>query len=599
MQKEGVFMKIDLFKSGLHTDRSAQARLAKRSNLFSFLRFFLFLFIIAVAAAGYDFNQPALYAFSAVLAAAFFRLVHAHEALRSTSLLLTKHTDVLQHYMDRFSGNWHEFPEAGTEYLSEEQPQYADLDIFGKNSIYQYICIAQTKSGRDRLAAVMSPEPAAYSDIVCRQRAVQEFINRPTLAIELQAMLQLLPKHHDTRPMIASCENTEEHANRFLYFTVWILPVITLLSFALAAANMISWLSSIILLFLQFFIASLCFGRNSACLAPLFNIYRELKLYRELFERLENITFQSSYLNKLQKQLLDTQASHFLRRLYHLSECANMRYNLFFFFFANTILLWDFHCVLYFFKWRNSVGKQLRLWFDTFSEIEMLLSLAVIGQTRELYTFPIISADESPHIEAKALTNLLLTEDAAVANNLSALGEVHIITGSNMSGKTTFLRTLASAAILAYAGAPVCADSLTLTRMHVFTSMRVNDDITKGLSTFYAELLRIKSMVEFSQKEKPMLVCIDEIFKGTNSADRIIGAREAIKKLANPWSITIVSTHDFELCELAPEIEGIPVTNYHFEEYYTNDKINFDYTIKTGRCQTTNAKYLLKLAGIL
>lgn len=592
-------MKIDLFKSGLYTDRSTRAHLMKRSNLISFLRFFLFLFAIAAAAAGYDFNQPALYAFSAVLAAAFFRLVHTHEALRAAILLLSSHTTVLQHYMDRFSGSWHEFPETGAEYLSEEQPQYADLDIFGKNSIYQYICIAQTKSGRDRLAAVMSPEPAAYSDTVCRQQAVQEFINRPTLAIELQAMLQLLPNRHDTSPMIKSCENAVEHTNRFLYFTVWILPVITLLSFALAAADMISWVSTSILLFLQFFIASLCFGRNSACLAPLFNIYRELKLYRELFDRLEKITFQSSYLNKLQKQLQNTQASQFLRSLYRLSECSNMRYNLFFFFFANTILLWDFHCVLHFSQWRTNVGKHLRLWFDIFSEIEMLLSLAVIGQTREICTFPTISADTPPHIEAKALTNLLLTEDAAVANNLTAIGEVHIITGSNMSGKTTFLRTLASSAILAYAGAPVCAESLTLTRMHVFTSMRVNDDITKGLSTFYAELLRIKSMVEFSRKKEPMLICIDEIFKGTNSADRIIGAREAIKKLANPWSITIVSTHDFELCELAPAIEDIPVKNYHFEEYYTKDKINFDYKIKAGRCQTTNAKYLLKLAGIL
>jgi len=592
-------MKIDLFKSGLYTDRSTRAHLMKRSNLISFLRFFLFLFAIAAAAAGYDFNQPALYAFAAALAAAFFRLVRAHESLRAAILLLASHTAVLQRYMDRFSGGWHEFPETGSEYLSEEHPQYADLDIFGKNSIYQYICIAQTKSGRDRLAAVMSPEPAAYSDTVCRQRAVQEFINRPTLAIELQAMLQLLPNHHDTIPMIQSCENAEEHTNRFLYFTIWLLPVITLLSFVLAAADMISWISSSILLFLQFFIASLCFGRNSACLAPLSNIYRELKLYRELFDRLEKITFQSSYLNKLQKQLQDTQASHFLRRLYRLSECSNMRYNLFFFFFANTILLWDFHCVLHFSIWRTRVGKHLRLWFDIFSEIETLLSLAVIGQTREICTFPKISADTSPHIEAKALTNLLLTEDAAVANDLTAIGEVHIITGSNMSGKTTFLRTLASSAILAYAGAPVCADSLTLTRMHVFTSMRVNDDITKGLSTFYAELLRIKSMVEFSRKKEPMLICIDEIFKGTNSADRIIGAREAIKKLANPWSITAVSTHDFELCELAPAIEGIPVKNYHFEEYYTKDKINFDYKIKAGRCQTTNAKYLLKLAGIL
>ena len=147
-------------------------------------------------------------------------------------------------------------------------------------------------------------------------------------------------------------------------------------------------------------------------------------------------------------------------------------------------------------------------------------------------------------------------------------------------------------------GAPVCAGSFQLTPLCVFTSIRVTDDITRGLSTFYAELLRIKSMMDFSKKKTPMLICIDEIFKGTNSADRIIGAREAIRHLTNRWCITLVSTHDFELCELQSP-NDTPVENYHFEEHYEDDKILFDYTLKAGRCQTTNAKYLLRMAGIL
>ena len=166
-----------------------------------------------------------------------------------------------------------------------------------------------------------------------------------------------------------------------------------------------------------------------------------------------------------------------------------------------------------------------------------------------------------------------------------------------MSGKTTYLRTVASACVLAYAGAPVPGERFRLSPLYLFTSIRVTDDAAHGLSTFYAEILRIKSMMAFKEKEKPMLIVIDEIFKGTNSADRLIGAREAISRLTGERFITLVSTHDFELCDI--ESTAAPITNWHFEENYEGDKIAFDYKIKEGRCTTRNAQYLLKMAGIM
>jgi DNA mismatch repair ATPase MutS len=227
------------------------------------------------------------------------------------------------------------------------------------------------------------------------------------------------------------------------------------------------------------------------------------------------------------------------------------------------------------------------------------MSLAVVGQTRENCCFPELLTESAPRLQARDLQHLLLDEAQGVPNDIEVRSETRIITGSNMSGKTTFLRTLASSVVLAWAGAPVCAAQFGLTRLHVFTSIRVTDDITKGLSTFYAELLRIKSMVEFAKKKTPMLICIDEIFKGTNSADRIIGARAAIERLTGPQNITLVSTHDFELCDLLSP-NDTPVTNYHFAETYdVEGHIHFDFRLQPGRCQTTNAKYLLRLAGIL
>ena len=167
-----------------------------------------------------------------------------------------------------------------------------------------------------------------------------------------------------------------------------------------------------------------------------------------------------------------------------------------------------------------------------------------------------------------------------------------------MSGKSTFMRTLALNAVLAYAGGTVMAKNFRISPMRIFTSMRVRDDVSEGISSFYGEILRIKQMVAWSEQEKPMLVLVDEIFKGTNSADRIIGAEAAIKKLSRPWMMTIVTTHDFELCALAdsPEVGG---KNYHFEEHYDGDTIAFDYKIRPGRCRTTNAQHLMRIAGLL
>ena len=158
------------------------------------------------------------------------------------------------------------------------------------------------------------------------------------------------------------------------------------------------------------------------------------------------------------------------------------------------------------------------------------------------------------------------------------------------------MRVLGSNMVLAYAGAPVCAKSFALTPMAVYTSIQIQDDLAGGISTFYAELLRIKKMMAYSRKGRPMLILIDEIFRGTNS-DRIVGAREAIRRLTLPHAITIVTTHDFELCDLGKE--GIPIRNAHFEEHYEGDKILFDFKIREGRCRTTNAQYLLRMAGIL
>ena len=166
-----------------------------------------------------------------------------------------------------------------------------------------------------------------------------------------------------------------------------------------------------------------------------------------------------------------------------------------------------------------------------------------------------------------------------------------------MSGKTTLLRTIGINLVLAYCGAPVCASSLECSLMDIYTSMRISDDLSSGISTFYAELLRIKMMIDVSHKKQDMIFLIDELFRGTNSRDRIIGATSVLKNLNKNWIIGLISTHDFELCNLENET-GSKIVNYHFTENYVDNEIHFDYKLRHGRCTTTNAKYLMKMVGI-
>lgn len=591
-------MKSALFQESLQTIETAEKSARLHSNRIVFYRFSSFCLTIVFAAAGYDYS-PLFYGAAVGLGLIFLRLLQLHKKIKSRQLLLQNRREVLLQYLARLNTDWRSFSENGAAYLSEDLPQARDLDIFGPASLYQYICTARTALGRKKLAAALSPTPPPAAMIAQRQAAAAEFIAKPKLSLELQALSRLLPDNHDTSRLIEQLESPRDLSSRLIQRSATILPLLTLGSLLGSAAGKIPWEIAGALMFLQFCLAGFFYSRTAVFLAPLFEFYRALKPYEQLFSLWEEASLQSAYLQELQQKLQAGRgATAAIRQLRRIGEFSNMRRNIFCYAAFNALLLWDFHCILQFSRWKESTAQHMRSWLHAFAEIELLLSLAVIGQVKEEYVFPVILPDHAPSLQAEEIKHILLSESTAVANSLQAAGGTYILTGSNMSGKTTFLRTLAASAILAYAGAPVCARAFALPRMQIFTSMRVQDDISRGLSTFYAELLRIKSMVEYSRQELPMFALIDEIFKGTNSADRIIGAQEAIRKLSQPWSMTFVSTHDFELCDMVHE-QKLPITNYHFAEYYEGDAIHFDYKLKPGRCQSTNAKYLLKLAGIL
>ena len=594
-----LFMNKKFYDNEREIDLSEQKTLHKRAKKVVAARTALFLASLFSLAAAYDGFHYFLEG-SVVLFFLFFRLVRYHEHIKRRQLFLKSRLSVLNSYISRAAGTWRKRSNDGSFYLKKDRPQDVDLYVFGPGSIFQYICAARTKRGRDRLADSLSPSPPPnFSCARLRQKGIAELLTRPRLSLDLEAFGRLLPDNHDTTTLIDSMKEPQPQVSPIIILRFVLLPIFLMILWLVYQGIIESILIVSMVPLISLAISIIHLRKTSEILKPLKTISNELRLYKEIFNRIEETDFNSSSLSRIRQSLTDEiSASEELQRLSILVDVVNMRKNPMFFILGNALFLLDFYCIVAFLQLRRNAAKYLQQWIDSWSEMEVLLSLASIGQTRTTYCFPQLLNEDNPHIEAKKLASLLIADKKAVANDVTLEAGTTIITGSNMSGKTTWIRTLASAVLLAYAGAPVCAESFSTSRLSIFTSIRVNDDISQGLSTFYAELLRIKSMIEFSDNRQPMLICIDEIFKGTNSTDRIVGAEEAIRRLTNDWSITLVTTHDFELCDLTSK-NHTPVTNAHFEEYYENDEIHFDFKIREGRCHTTNAKYLLKMAGII
>lgn len=589
-------MKQDFYTNLQAEEQEQLAACEKAANRCSLYRTTCFFALIFAFAAAYD-GLVIAGIMGILLLVLFGWLIRQHNHLKKQIQFFKNALSVTADYLSHFNKKWQSLPDTGEDFCQASRPQDVDLHIFGKASLYQYLCCARTAWGRKKLAKALTVTPPSTDSIQKRQEAAAELIDRQLLCVELLALSRQLPAGHDTAPLLKEITaDSQRHISHILQRTAWLLPILTLCSITLAAMALLDWQIPGLLLLLQFTIAMLFQRQNQAILAPLLALNQELHAYQSLFIRLGETNFTSPVLTKLTADLSKNGAPA-LQKLARLTDHVNLCRNLFFYVLGNALLLWDCHCAVRFARWQDDAAQNLPDWLQEWAEMELYISLAMVGHTREQYCFPQI-LNGSPQLKTTALSALLLDEQKAVSNDTVLTSETRIITGSNMSGKTTYMRTLASSLVLAYAGAPVCAREFACTPMHIFTSIQVHDDQSQGISTFYAELLRIKQMVDFSQKELPMFICIDEIFKGTNSADRIIGAREAISRLTRPYAITLVSTHDFELCDLRSP-NNIPVTNYHFAEYYEENKIKFDYKIKNGRCQTTNAQYLLKMAGIL
>lgn len=594
--------------------KSDQLRLI--ADRVSLLRGATFAITVLLLFLGYQQKNLALLVPVFGFGAVFFLLIRYHSKLEEQQAYLKDSQSVLKEYMGRFSDNWKSFPLDGTRYLRHDFMEAKDLDLFGKGSLYQYICTASTIWGQDQLAHWLSLPDKGFSmdsalqishEIKSRQQAVAELSRKPEFCMELETGARRLRsiEYDISKKIMKNFFLALETKNNFPMIwriLLYLFPVITLslLLFSLLGIRRHLTIPLFSLMaFAQLMAVFLGYYRNNKVLSPIYQMNKTIAPYKRLFHLLEKETFDSPYLIALQKILLNKgTASVALTELEEIADSVCTRHNIYAFLLYNSLFLHDFHCLKRYWKWKENYRNSLEGWLKELGNIEALISLSVISRTRKYHCLPDIVDSKYPVLEVSDIKHPLLNETAAVGNNINLCHRVCIITGSNMSGKTTFMRSIGINLVLAYAGGFCTASNLHISIMELCTSIRTVDDVSEGISTFYAELLRIKQMITVSRKQIPMLCLIDEIYKGTNSKDRIYAAKETIRNLSKPYAFTLVTTHDFELCDLENDLD-IDAKNYFFTEHYDENRILFDYKLRDGRCTTTNAKYLLRMAGIL
>lgn len=577
-------------------------KLDKKSSNISTMRVICFLLGAALLIIGVSDKIKIAGIAGGVFLLIFIALVKYHsDVIKQLDITKSKH-QVVDRYIKRNNEKWHSFSDDGKEFVSLENTVASDVDLLGRDSLYQMINVCHTNIGRKKLAKRLKLKNIDIDNIKKRQAAIGELIELKDFAVDFEAAgirLEQQKKKFDTDSFVEYCNDENSGiipvwakvlrvampVTEILFIVLWVLGVT---GYGLPLAGFL------ILLITTWLTKSV----TDAVILPIYNLSFVSEEYEDMLQLIAKQEFKSEYLidikNKITKEKGILKSYKELRKIV---QSYNISFNPLIHQLLSGVVLWDYQLACLVGSWKKTYGLNFSSCFDIIGDVEEMLSFATLGMVRET-NWPQVNYAEKDMtcLECQDLYHPLINPEKVQPNGISLKGGITVITGSNMSGKTTFLRTLAINLALAYVGAPVCGKKLVADYMEIFTSMRVTDDVANGISTFYAEILRIKAMAEYKKNNKPMICLIDEIFKGTNSADRIVGATEAITRLAGSNSITIVSTHDFELCKLEDK-EGNLAENYHFEEYYEDGQLKFDYKIKDGRCTTTNARAILRMAG--
>ena len=578
-----------------------------RDRTISNLRLAVFLIGLAVTLVVLltDLVYPAWLALPAIL---FGVLVVLHDRAIRQRDLAREAVAYYQRALDRLDHKW---PGSGiqtTDYVPPEHPYCADLDLFGHGSLFELLCAARTRAGEETLARWLSA-PAAVETIEARQRAVDDLRQR----LDLREDLALLGGgvRSEVRPQVIQSWGTAppvftDQSATFLKLVAWVLGVAT-------ATALILWLCGMLIPNFPIAPGPLPFFALGFVEWAVYKLYskqvlrvmfgtdqpeRDLRVLAVLLSRLEAEAFTAPRLQQLQHDLRveGGAASVAIGQLARLVMWMDSQRNAFFIPFG-LIVMWGVHFALAIERWRKRAGHKIPGWIDAVAEFEALSSLAGYAYEHPADPFPEL-VREGTLLDGEDLGHPLVPDDKCVRNSVKLDQDVPIwiVSGSNMSGKTTLMRFVGVNAVLAQAGAPVRATRLRLSPLSIGATIRIQDSLLAGRSRFYEEIKRLQQLMDLAEAG-PLLFLLDEVLHGTNSHDRQIGAAAVLRQLMELGAVGLVTTHDLALADAGEELSG-RLRNKHFVDRVEQGELIFDYQLQEGVVQRSNAIALMRAVGL-
>ena len=493
---------------------------------------------------------------------------------------------------------------SGDDFINEKHFYTADLDVFGKGSLFHFINRSVTSSGNNKLATWLN-KPVDKQTILVRQAAVKELAAKTGWKQNFQTRLLFGLKQpaDQLKKLSIYLKTTIEIKNtNLLWLYSSVSPFLLILLIGLSIISPIARYALVVVLIANNRIVSAHSKQVGTTDLIVGKIGESLFQYAFAFECIENEEWQTEYTKNLALKIKsnnEKSVSGEIKELSILINKLNYRLNLVVSIIMNAFFIWDVRQVIAIEKWKRKNQESLETAFDVIAEFEALVSLSSLAINYPKWSFPQIADGDAYTITAQNIAHPLISNKYSVTNNyeLNDAFKIDIITGSNMAGKSTFLRTIGINTVLALSGAPVCADDMTVSVITIVSYMRIKDSLNESTSTFKAELDRLQMLLAAVENEHKVFFLIDEMLRGTNSVDKYLGSKAVIEQLISKKGVGMVATHDLQIAELEQKHPDY-IRNFYFDIQVVNGEMLFDYKMKNGECKTFNASLLLKQIGI-
>ncbi|WBX71301.1 MutS-related protein [Tenacibaculum retecalamus] len=585
---------IPFYKEEINSLNAVLIALKKRLLTTRILRLLAFLTIFFSAYIAFTKNNL-FFIVSVIALIAFVYLVTKHLGLKQTKSLLEAKLTINKTEIAVLNGRFSDL-ESGKKFTNPEHYFSNDIDLFGVGSFFQYINRTATNEGKKLLATILTSND--INNIEEKQKVIQELALKVKWRQHFTAVASLINTKTAIPVIVKWVHSYEQKLPSFLTLFSYVFSAISIILIGLLSFAAVPF-SILLIWFIIGLTTTAFFFKNIQELATETTKAKEtFNQYHQLLAQIENEEFTNSTLKNKQAQIQqeNKKASTIFKEFSKKLDAFDQRNNIIIAVVGNGLFLWDIRNTIKIEKWIATYKSTVEEWFNVVSFFDAQNSLANFVFNKPEYIFPTINNEKSV-LNAVNLGHPLLNATKRIDNDFVIENEeFFIVTGANMAGKSTFLRAVSLAIVMSNTGLPICAENVKYNPVKLITSMRTSDSLNDDESYFYAELKRLKFIVNEIKTENYFII-LDEILKGTNSMDKAIGSKKFIEKLNKSHSIGIIATHDVSLCELSKEYNTIK--NYYFDAEIINNELHFDYKMKNGVCKNMNASFLLKKMEIV